>query len=41
MVNALDVAVGRVVQELVRLGLYENTIIIFSSDVCQLLMTLH
>uniref|UniRef100_A0A914WLD2 Sulfatase N-terminal domain-containing protein n=1 Tax=Plectus sambesii TaxID=2011161 RepID=A0A914WLD2_9BILA len=32
MVNAMDQAVGKVVKELKTLGLYENTIIIFSSD---------
>lgn len=33
MVNAMDKAVGKVVNELKTLGVYENTIIIFSSDV--------
>lgn len=33
MVNAMDRAIGKVVDELKELDLYENTIIIFSSDV--------
>lgn len=33
MLHAMDEAIGRVVKSLKELGFYENTIIIFSSDV--------
>jgi arylsulfatase A-like enzyme len=38
MVNALDTAIGQVVDALKELNLYNDTIIIFSSDVRSVLL---